>query len=659
MTSFRDLLADRQPTQLRMLTWASVVVLLALHVFLSLSASARMSPTYDEGVYVTGGYSYWAFHDFRLQPENGMLPQRYIALPVYLSSGFHFPKLDSPAWKESELWTLSDEFMFRVGNDLNAILFRGRAAVALIGASVCLLVFWWSRELYGTTGGLLSLTLCALSPTMLAHAGLMTSDMMVTLFLLLSCRLLWKNLHVVSPANVALGCLSVTGLFLSKFSAAAIIPVAGLMVIARFVSARPIEVASLRGATHELSSRRAKGLAIVALIATYVLVSICLVWAAYEFRYSAFAEQGGAGSTFYKFKSIAECCRHLGAKGVAIQWMAKHHLLPEAYLYGAAYILMHLERYAFWNGDYSTSGWRLFFPYCFLVKTPLPLLALAGTLAAIALRRLKLERRTSSLYEIVPLWSLIGVYACIAISSTLNIGHRYILPLYPPLFILCGSAAAWLRSERAMMRMLLPVLLALFLVESARAYPHYLAYFNQITGREHAYEHLADSSLDWGQDLPGLKQWLDRHGWDGSPKRRVFLTYFGTAEPEHYGIRASLLPVERIPPNPSPPQPGLYCVSATSLQCVYAQVQGAWTDKYETSYQALRKYLEGVRNMPLPEAVKAVGGTERWQQLGTTYYVLSVARLDGLSQTRRADRHGWVLDFVVSTLAAGLEPRIK
>ena len=134
MTSFRDVLVDRQSTHLRLLTWASVVVLLALHVFLSLDASARMSPTYDEGVYVTGGYSYWAFHDFRLQPENGMLPQRYIALPVYLSSGFHFPKLDSPAWRESELWTISDEFLYRVGNDLDAILIRGRAAVALVGA---------------------------------------------------------------------------------------------------------------------------------------------------------------------------------------------------------------------------------------------------------------------------------------------------------------------------------------------------------------------------------------------------------------------------------------------------------------------------------------------------------------------------------------------
>ena len=61
MTSFRNVLADRQSTNLRILTWASVIVLLTLHVYLSLSASARMSPTYDEGVYVTGGYSYWAY----------------------------------------------------------------------------------------------------------------------------------------------------------------------------------------------------------------------------------------------------------------------------------------------------------------------------------------------------------------------------------------------------------------------------------------------------------------------------------------------------------------------------------------------------------------------------------------------------------------------
>ena len=32
-----------------------------------------------------------------------------------------------------------------------------------------------------------------------------------------------------------------------------------------------------------------------------------------------------------------------------------------------------------------------------------------------------------------------------------------------------------------------------------------------ITGRDDAYRHLVDSSLDWGQDLPGLATWLAEH----------------------------------------------------------------------------------------------------------------------------------------------------
>jgi Dolichyl-phosphate-mannose-protein mannosyltransferase len=619
--------SDRQSALVRSLRPAAVALLVAAHVVLALSASSRMSPTYDEGVYVTAGYSYWAFHDFRLQPENGILPQRYLSLPVYLSSGFRFPSRDSEAWRQSDLWTLGDQFLFRLGNDLDAILMRGRTAIALVGAAVCLLVYRWSKELYGTGGGLLSLALCALCPTMLAHSGLMTSDMTVTLFMLLSVHRVWKNLQVVSLANVALGCLSVTGLFLSKLSAASIIPMAGLMVGALLISNRPMRVVNLRGASHELKSRAAKARACSILIVAYVLVTAFLVWTAYEFRYSAFADHGAAGEIFYKFKSIRECCSHLGGKGAVIEWLSIHRLLPEAYLYGAAFLLMHLSRYEFWNGAYSTDGWTLFFPYCFLVKTPLPVLALAGTSGAIGIRRAMKGLAASRLYETVPLWCLILVFSATSLLSTLNIGHRHILPLYPALFILCGSAAGWMRSEKLWLRGLFVVLVSLFVVETGRAYPHYLAYFNQITGRTHAYRHLVDSSLDWGQDLPGLKQWLARHGWDGSPERRVYLTYFGTADPAYYGINASPLPVDKFPPTAPPLRPGLYCVSATALQCVYAQAQGAWSDKYEASFQILKNHMQRARQIPLSQAEKEVGGAEKLRQLGWTYYMLSVARL--------------------------------
>src|SRR4051812_20421057 len=51
--------------------------------------------------------------------------------------------------------------------------------------------------------------------------------------------------------------------------------------------------------------------------------------------------------------------------------------------------------------------------------------------------------------------------------------------------------------------------LALHAVTSVRVAPDYLAYFNTFAGgSDSAYQHLVDSSLDWGQDLPGLKHWL-------------------------------------------------------------------------------------------------------------------------------------------------------
>ena len=36
---------------------------------------------------------------------------------------------------------------------------------------------------------------------------------------------------------------------------------------------------------------------------------------------------------------------------------------------------------------------------------------------------------------------------------------------------------------------------------------------------------------DWGQDLKGLKRWMDARG-----VREINLSYFGTASPEYYGI---------------------------------------------------------------------------------------------------------------------------
>src|SRR4051812_9021736 len=103
---------------------------------MALIGVAHDSGTYDEFVHVTAGYSYGAFNDYRLNPENGNLAQRIVALPLILSAGTDtiFPKRDQPAWHRSDMWTLSEQLFFAPGRDADALLFRARVMVTIVGA---------------------------------------------------------------------------------------------------------------------------------------------------------------------------------------------------------------------------------------------------------------------------------------------------------------------------------------------------------------------------------------------------------------------------------------------------------------------------------------------------------------------------------------------
>ena len=86
--------------------------------------------TFDEMAHLTGGYTYWAFNDYRLHPENGNWPQRLGALPAVLG-GAAFPRLDQPAWTTSNVYVIGDQFLYSSGNDADTVLGRGRAVMAL------------------------------------------------------------------------------------------------------------------------------------------------------------------------------------------------------------------------------------------------------------------------------------------------------------------------------------------------------------------------------------------------------------------------------------------------------------------------------------------------------------------------------------------------
>ena len=79
---------------------------------------------------------------------------------------------------------------------------------------------------------------------------------------------------------------------------------------------------------------------------------------------------------------------------------------------------------------------------------------------------------------------------------------------------------------------------------------------------------LIDSNVDWGQDLLRLKAWMDENEVE-----EIYLGWFGTAVPEHYGINYK--PLAGLPYNfdlwwnppidTQNPPAGIYAISATIL----------------------------------------------------------------------------------------------
>jgi 4-amino-4-deoxy-L-arabinose transferase-like glycosyltransferase len=247
-------------------------------------------------------------------------------------------------------------------------------------------------------------------------------------------------------------------------------------------------------------------------------------------------------------------------------------------LQGYQYRMMQLDSgfKTFFNGKYSLEGWWYFYPIVFLTKTPLPLLILASIALYYYLCKVR-KRWFDAVYLFSPVFFLLLLFT----TSKIAAGVRYLLPIYPFIFVSIGILAKyWAKLNK------LVCLLAIWQVGSAfYIAPHYLSYFNEILGGpNNAYHYLVDSNLDWGQDLKGLKKYMDEHGI-----KKISLSYFGIDTPKRYGIDYDWLPsfylVNPTPEKPpaATPENRFVAISVTNLQGVYLDDKEtfAWFRQFE------------------------------------------------------------------------------
>lgn len=608
----------------------AVLALLAAYAVLTMAAAVRKGVSFDETEQLAVGYNNWIHHDYRMEAANGDLIKRWATLP-YLVTRPNLPGTDDPAWRQGEPYNFGTRFFFRSGNQPESLLRQGRTMAMLLGLVLGVAIFVGARELFGEAGGLVALAIYVFSPSMLAFGAIVSTDISICLTLLVATWCIWRLLHRVTWGRLVSSLVICALLVLAKLSAIAIVPVTIALVALRLRHGGPL--AWRLGRPRDLVSRRMQGAAIAGLFVLHVAFVWGAIWAQYEFRYTASPDPADKGIVFRPLLGV-DPVGPVAKKFIG--WSRQTHFLPQGMLYQTERLLVHDElRPAFMDGRWRLGGWRTFFPYAIWAKTPpAVLLLLLLSLAAWWQGRRRVTAPGDApppYYHAFPYVALAAIYFLVAETQKINIGHRHILPIYPPLFVLAG-AAGWLWTKRwSWGRPVLVALLSWHALATIALCPDFLAYFSPaVGGSAQGYRRLVDSSLDWGMDLPELKTWLDRNN---RARDAVFLAYFGTDDPNHYGIVARRLPGFFEPPPHAayPLAPGIYAISASLVQSVYTRPFGPWNRTYEQAYQVrlsfIQQYEKAAKDPKRKAALLAQHPIKFWDEQYLEFERLRFARL--------------------------------
>ncbi|MFO0677989.1 MAG: glycosyltransferase family 39 protein [Polyangiaceae bacterium] len=517
---------------------AAVVVALVAFVAQCIAFVHANAQTYDEGINLAAGLR---FLDTGVDDVNGEHPpfaKALMALPVKL---FAAPHVDVAAWRarQESGFGLGRDVLYAGGVSHERLLGLGRAPIVLFALGLVALIGGFARRLWGPRAGLLALVLAAFDPNLVAHGSVMGLDMPITFFFTLALFAL--NEFVTSHKMRWLALAGVaSGLVLSTKHSGPLLVVAVLVaLVARALHTGDVpSVWDVETDTHQGKSR-SRALARAAFDAL-ALVAVALVVVKLV--------HGRAGY--------------------------------EAYLVGLRAQLAHqgAGHPAFFLGEVSRAGWASYFPIALLLKMPPLTLALA--LASTVVRRAerggeKGEDRFRSALSVVGVPFAVVFFGLLFVR--IDVGVRYALPIMPLLVVWASRVATSPMGNVA--KIACGLGLAHHVVAAVRIAPHDLAFFSDaVGGPSRGARYLADSNLDWGQDVGTLGRWMALR----EPPRRLYLSYFGSADPRAYGVR--FWPAPNACPHPAPwsrePEPEAgkeyLAVSAMNLQGVFFQDPSAY-----------------------------------------------------------------------------------
>ena len=458
--------------------------LLALFVLLELGSLRHLTITTDEPFHYGYGWQLLNF-DSRRFDDSKMPFSMLNALPRKLATVLHL----HPGSLRRRLESL--EF--------------ARNATVVCAVLLGWLIFRWARALYGPLSGLLALTLFVFDPNILAHSGLVSTDLYGTWMICLAAWAFWRLLNHEGPGmwrRATIGAALFGLAQLAKYTSAYLVPI--FLLIAFGYALPQLWALARSGDLRALARRGVTGTKIAAL---YVAAFLIIVNAGY-WGQKTFLPVASLQFRSSEFQRVQTALASVPGLRMPVPW---------AYIQGMDWVLQ-IEREGgnpYLLGDVGRGNviGRRFPEYYWigwLVKEPLATqLLLFLALGAYLARFRRFDFRRNEWFLACPVLFFAWYFTFV---FRLQIGYRYALPVLPFLFVFTSSLVHDLGAMRRSSRLLIGGLLLYLVASTLSYYPHFIPYFNEVVwNRIYAYRIMADSNLEFGQGKWYLARYLRRH----------------------------------------------------------------------------------------------------------------------------------------------------
>jgi hypothetical protein len=491
--------------------WLAVCLVLA--TLWCVTASTRLSATYDEPCYLTNGLEHWRSGSYELLMNRGTmpLPIDVISLPLYVWEKWRGTPFRMTSTKAGYPLLLDDLSLLLPWARLGTLVFLW----LLIGYGWLL-----GKRLAGSWGGSLAAALLAAEPSILAHSSLATTDISVAACLLalvyhfdqgrgqswgkrVALPGLWFGLAVLSKAS------ALVFAFLCLITMEWIRLIPGSLSLASVteetsseafgsscegVDKRPPERMGFRRVANLLRLMSPFGSDMIQIMAIAIALTLIYV-----------------GTDFKLDPALTQWADSLGDSNGAriIQWLSHHvRIFPNAGVGLVRQVQHNMGGHAVYLlGESYPNGVWYYFPVLLIIKMTVAMLL--APLVVLALRPKKLAN-----------W----IFACslvllvLSFAYRVQIGIRIILPLVA-LWIV-GISAALVETGKCLAgaKQRIVAVFTIFCLgwaigSAVGVWPHGLCYVNELWGSTlDGYQVVSDSNYDWGQGLKELDEWRRDHG---------------------------------------------------------------------------------------------------------------------------------------------------